>query len=38
MENEVNELGADAESCPASERRRLRIQHENTKWDEEYYM
>ncbi|XP_006458479.1 hypothetical protein AGABI2DRAFT_183517 [Agaricus bisporus var. bisporus H97] len=37
-ENEVNELGTDVESCPASERRRLRIQHEDDKWDEEYYM
>ncbi|KAJ3558479.1 hypothetical protein NM688_g899 [Phlebia brevispora] len=37
-ENEVNELGADAETCPPAERRQRRIKHEEEKWDEEYYM
>ncbi|TFY77422.1 hypothetical protein EWM64_g6594 [Hericium alpestre] len=37
-ENEVNELGADAETLPLDERRRRRIQHEDEKWDEDYYM
>ncbi|KAF9452242.1 SHQ1-domain-containing protein [Macrolepiota fuliginosa MF-IS2] len=37
-ENEINELGVDAETCSPDERRRRRIQHENEKWDEEYYM
>jgi len=37
-ENEVNELGSDAESCPVSHRRERRLNHENDKWDEEYYM
>jgi protein SHQ1 len=37
-ENEINELGDKAENLPPSERRKLRIQHENDKWDEEYYM
>ncbi|THU99343.1 SHQ1-domain-containing protein [Dendrothele bispora CBS 962.96] len=37
-ENEVNELGSEAESCSLSERRRKRIKHENEKWDEEHYM
>ncbi|GLB35367.1 putative SHQ1 protein [Lyophyllum shimeji] len=37
-ENEVNELGADAEVCTVAERRRKRLQHEEQKWDEEYYM
>lgn len=37
-ENEVNELGADAETSTPDERRRRRIQHEEKKWDEEYYM
>ncbi|KXN82555.1 Protein shq1 [Leucoagaricus sp. SymC.cos] len=37
-ENEVNELGDAAETLPPSERRLRRIQHENDKWDEEYYM
>ncbi|RDB24070.1 Protein shq1 [Hypsizygus marmoreus] len=37
-ENEVNELGSDAETCTPSERRRRRSEHENKKWDEEYYM
>ncbi|KAG6844729.1 hypothetical protein H0H87_004349 [Tephrocybe sp. NHM501043] len=37
-ENEVNELGADAESCSISVRRQVRLKHENDKWDEEYYM
>ena len=37
-ENEVNELGDDTEKLSLSERRRRRIQHENDKWDPEYYM
>ncbi|TFK64078.1 SHQ1-domain-containing protein [Pluteus cervinus] len=37
-ENEVNELGPDAETCTLSERRRRRVMHENDKWDPEYYM
>ncbi|TFK90431.1 SHQ1-domain-containing protein, partial [Polyporus arcularius HHB13444] len=37
-ENEVNELGVDAETCPPDERRRRRIKHEEEKWDEEHYM
>ncbi|KAL9714822.1 hypothetical protein Ac2012v2_001482 [Leucoagaricus gongylophorus] len=37
-ENEINELGDDVEKLPLSERRHRRIQHENDKWDEEYYM
>ncbi|KAN0077242.1 SHQ1 domain containing protein [Tylopilus felleus] len=37
-ENEVNELGHNAESCNPNDRRNLRIAHENAKWDEEHYM
>ncbi|KAF5358354.1 hypothetical protein D9756_001892 [Leucocoprinus leucothites] len=37
-ENEVNELGDSAETLSPSARRQRRIQHENDKWDEEYYM
>ncbi|KAF9050644.1 SHQ1-domain-containing protein [Hymenopellis radicata] len=37
-ENEVNELGPDAETLSPSERRIRRIKHEDDKWDEEYYM
>lgn len=37
-ENEINELGQNAESCDLDERRNLRITHENAKWDEEHYM
>lgn len=37
-ENEVNELGPNAEVCTLSERRRLRLKHEDEKWDEEHYM
>lgn len=37
-ENEINELGPDAETCLPGERRRRRTQHENEKWDEEHYM
>ena len=37
-ENEVNELGPDAESCPPAERRRRRLKHEDDKFDEEHYM
>ena len=37
-ENEVNDLGVDAESCTPQERRLLRLKREENKWDEEYYM
>ncbi|KIP01723.1 hypothetical protein PHLGIDRAFT_123107 [Phlebiopsis gigantea 11061_1 CR5-6] len=37
-ENEVNELGADAETCSPAERRTRRVRHEDGKWDEEHYM
>ncbi|EJD05971.1 SHQ1-domain-containing protein [Fomitiporia mediterranea MF3/22] len=37
-ENEVNELGLDAESLSLEERRARRVKHEDEKWDEEYYM
>ena len=37
-ENEVNELGTDAETCSPQERRSRRLKHEEEKWDEEYYM
>ncbi|KAG6919975.1 hypothetical protein DXG01_013324 [Tephrocybe rancida] len=37
-ENEVNELGAEAEIYSAAERRQTRLKHENEKWDEEHYM
>ncbi|KAF7791274.1 hypothetical protein EIP86_002288 [Pleurotus ostreatoroseus] len=37
-ENEVNELGAEAETLSFAERRRKRMEHEEEKWDEEYYM
>ncbi|KAH7924565.1 SHQ1-domain-containing protein [Leucogyrophana mollusca] len=37
-ENEVNELGADAESCSMEDRRARRLEHENKKWNEEHYM
>jgi protein SHQ1 len=37
-ENEVNELGADVETCTVQERRLRRWKHEEEKWDEEHYM
>jgi protein SHQ1 len=37
-ENEINELGADAETLNPSERRIRRLKHEDEKWDPEYYM
>ncbi|OCH95608.1 SHQ1-domain-containing protein [Obba rivulosa] len=37
-ENEVNELGMNAETCPPEERRQRRLQHEEEKWDEEHYI
>ncbi|KAG0705046.1 SHQ1 protein-domain-containing protein [Suillus ampliporus] len=37
-ENDVNELGSEAESCLLEERRAKRLQHEEMKWDEEHYM
>ncbi|KAJ7474834.1 SHQ1-domain-containing protein [Mycena latifolia] len=37
-ENEVNELGADVETCSTRERRMRRWKHEDEKWDEEHYM
>ncbi|KAH9967827.1 SHQ1-domain-containing protein [Russula dissimulans] len=36
-ENEINELGADAETLTISERRIRRSRHEDAKWDPEYY-
>ena len=36
--NEINELGADAETLSPSERRTRRLRHEESKWDPEYYM
>lgn len=38
MENEVNELGADAEFCSPDERRKRRVMHEDEKFDGEHYM
>ena len=37
-ENEVNELGPDAETCLPSQRRKERLKHEDEKFDEEHYM
>jgi protein SHQ1 len=37
-ENEINELGPDAETLSPSERRVRRLRHEESKWDPEYYM
>lgn len=37
-ENEINELGADAEILKPSERRVHRLRHEEAKWDPEHYM
>lgn len=37
-ENEVNELGPDAENLTVSERRLRRLSHEDEKWDEDHYM
>lgn len=37
-ENEVNELGADAETLSPLDRRAHRLQHEDSKWDPEHYM
>jgi protein SHQ1 len=37
-ENEINELGDDAESCSRADRTRRRLKHEDEKWDEEHYM
>ncbi|KAH8117495.1 SHQ1-domain-containing protein [Phellopilus nigrolimitatus] len=37
-ENEVNELGDEAEKLTEEERRLRRLKHEEEKWDEEYYM
>ena len=37
-ENEINELGADAETLTSSERRIRRLRHEESKWDPEHYM
>ncbi|KAJ8699813.1 hypothetical protein PTI98_002896 [Pleurotus ostreatus] len=37
-ENEVNELGGDAEGIFPAQRRILRREHENKKWNEEHYM
>ncbi|KAH7340356.1 SHQ1 protein-domain-containing protein [Rhizoctonia solani] len=37
-ENEVNELGAEAENSTIARRRQLRETSEEAKWDEEHYM
>ena len=37
-ENEINELGVDAETLSPSERRTRRLRHEESKWDPEHYM
>lgn len=37
-ENDINELGNEAESCLPDERRAKRLEHEEKKWDEEHYM
>jgi protein SHQ1 len=37
-ENEVNELGAEAENSTLLRRRELREASEEAKWDEKYYM
>lgn len=37
-DNQVNELGPDAENVAAPDRRKLRLDHEDEKWDEEHYM
>ncbi|KAJ8597874.1 SHQ1-domain-containing protein [Rhizopogon salebrosus TDB-379] len=37
-DNDVNELGTEAESCLPEERRAKRLKHEDMKWDEEHYM
>ncbi len=37
-ENEVNELGDDAEICTKDERRSRRVKHEDQKFDEQHYM
>jgi protein SHQ1 len=37
-ENEINELGGDAETCSRSERRAKRVKNEESKWDEEHYL
>ncbi|KAF7323634.1 CS domain-containing protein [Mycena kentingensis (nom. inval.)] len=37
-ENEINEVGADAERLTPRERRQIRLKRENEKFDEEYYM
>lgn len=37
-ENEVNELGADAETLSTLDRRARRVQCEDSKWDPEHYM
>jgi len=37
-ENEVNELGDEAEICTKAERRERRVKREDEKFDEEHYM
>ncbi|KAF8266599.1 hypothetical protein EI94DRAFT_1732689 [Lactarius quietus] len=37
-ENEINELGTDAETLSPLERRTRRVQHEDSKWDPEHYI
>ena len=37
-ENEVNDLGPDAENCSKMERSQRRVKREDEKWDPEHYM
>jgi protein SHQ1 len=37
-ENEVNELGDEAETCTQADRRARRLKHENEKGDPEHYL
>ncbi|KDR81812.1 hypothetical protein GALMADRAFT_221678 [Galerina marginata CBS 339.88] len=37
-ENEINELGDEAEECSNERRRARRVKHEDEKFDEEHYM
>jgi protein SHQ1 len=37
-ENEVNELGAEAENATLARRQELREANEENKWDEEHYL
>jgi len=37
-DNQVNELGTNPETTPVQDRRKLRMEHEEDKWNEEHYM